>query len=139
MSSYAFNRLGSPPVDHRSHLGDPCNIPIILLILCECSPERLPCLMECLRPLHFSLGLALRRTSILCILLYQTIPPLTTSWYTIWAKVVVIVATYRRVVTARVQCARSSELSHVAAPSLLINLRPCAFCYSMLLSQHYDP
>jgi len=32
---------------------------------------------------------------------YETIPPLVTSWYTIWAKVIVIVATYRRVVTAR--------------------------------------
>jgi len=30
---------------------------------------------------------------------YETIPPLVTSWYTIWAKVIVIVATYRRVVT----------------------------------------
>jgi len=29
----------------------------------------------------------------------ETIPPLATTWYTIWAKVVVIVATYRRVVT----------------------------------------
>ena len=33
---------------------------------------------------------------------YETIPPLVTSWYTIWAKVIVIVATYRRVVTRRV-------------------------------------
>jgi len=31
---------------------------------------------------------------------YETIPPLVTSWYTIWAKVIVIVATYRRVVTS---------------------------------------
>ena len=30
---------------------------------------------------------------------YETIPPLVTSWYTIWAKVIVIVATYRVVVT----------------------------------------
>ena len=30
---------------------------------------------------------------------HETIPPLGTSWYTIWAKVIVIVATYRRVVT----------------------------------------
>ena len=30
---------------------------------------------------------------------YETIPPLVTSWYTIWAKVILIVATYRRVVT----------------------------------------
>jgi len=33
------------------------------------------------------------------MLQYETIPPLVTTWYTIWAKVVVIVATYRRVVT----------------------------------------
>ena len=31
--------------------------------------------------------------------IYETIPPLDTTWYTIWAKVIVIVATYRRVVT----------------------------------------
>ena len=31
--------------------------------------------------------------------IYKTIPPLDTSWYTIWAKVIVIVATYPRVVT----------------------------------------
>jgi len=31
--------------------------------------------------------------------IYKTIPPLDTTWYTIWAKVIVIVATYRRVVT----------------------------------------
>jgi len=30
---------------------------------------------------------------------YETIPPLVTSWYTIWAKVIVSVDTYRRVVT----------------------------------------
>jgi len=33
------------------------------------------------------------------ILVYETIPPLVTTGYTIRAKVVVIVATYRRVVT----------------------------------------
>ena len=31
--------------------------------------------------------------------IYETIPPVDTTWYTIWAKVIVIVATYRRVVT----------------------------------------
>ena len=30
---------------------------------------------------------------------YETIPPLVTSWYTIWAKVILIVATYHIVVT----------------------------------------
>ena len=34
---------------------------------------------------------------------YETILPLVTSWYTIWAKVIVIVATYRRVITVRSQ------------------------------------
>jgi len=32
-------------------------------------------------------------------IIYKTIPPLDTTWYTIWAKVIVIVATNRRVVT----------------------------------------
>ena len=32
--------------------------------------------------------------------IYETIPPLDTTWFTIWAKVIVILATYRRVVTA---------------------------------------
>jgi len=49
LPSYAFNPSGSPPVDHRSRLGGLCNIPIILLTLCECSPERLPCLVEYLK------------------------------------------------------------------------------------------
>jgi len=31
--------------------------------------------------------------------IYETIPPLDTTWYTLWAKVIVIVATYRRVIT----------------------------------------
>jgi len=34
--------------------------------------------------------------------IYETIPPLDTTWYTIWAKVIVIVATYRRFVTTLV-------------------------------------
>jgi len=38
--------------------------------------------------------------------IYETIPPLDTTWYTIWAKVIVIVATYRRVVTPAQICVR---------------------------------
>ena len=99
MPSYAFNRSGSPPVDHRSRLGGPCNISIILLTLWECSPERLPCLVEYPRLLNYSLGLILGLPAIFIIYIYETIPPLVTTWYTIWAKVIVIVATYRRVIT----------------------------------------
>ena len=43
---YANNHSGSPPVDLTSCLRGLCNIPIILLTVCECSPERLPCLIE---------------------------------------------------------------------------------------------
>ena len=98
MSSYAFNRSGSPPGDHRSRLRDPCNIPLILLTLCECSPERLPCLVEYLKATQLLPRPSSRFTSYL-YKVYETIPPQVTSWYTIWAKVTVIVATYRRVVT----------------------------------------
>jgi len=98
LPSYAFNRSGSPPDDHRSRLGGPCNIPIILLTLCECAPERLPCLVEYLKATQLFPRPYPRFTSYL-YQVYETIPPLVTSWYTIWAKVIVIVATYRRVVT----------------------------------------
>ena len=98
MPSYAFNRSGSPPGDHRSRLGGPCNIPIILFTLCECSPERLPCLVEYLKATQLFPRPYPRFTSYL-YKVYETIPPLVTSWYTIWAKVIVIVATYRRVIT----------------------------------------
>ena len=98
MPSYAFNRSGSPPGEHRSRLGGLCNIPIILLTLCECSPERLPCLVEYLKATQSFPRPYPRFTSYL-YKVYETIPPLVTSWYTIWAKVIVIVATYRRVVT----------------------------------------
>jgi len=98
LPSYAFNRSGSPPDDHRSRLGGPCNIPIILLTLCECAPERLPCLVEYLKATQLFPRPYPRFTSYV-YQVYETIPPLVTSWYTIWAKVIVIVATYRRVVT----------------------------------------
>jgi len=42
---------------------------------------------------------------------YETIPPLVTSWYTILAKVIVIVATYRRVVTQLHQLISKTKLS----------------------------
>jgi len=104
LPSYAFNRSGSPPGDLRSRLGGPCNIPIILLTLCECSPERLPCLVEYLKATQQFPRPYPMFTSYL-YKVYETIPPLVTSWYTIWAKVIVIVATYRRVVTlAQVRC-----------------------------------
>ena len=93
--SYAFNCSGSPPVNHKSRLRDPCNIPLILLTLCECSPKRLPCLIECPRLLYCSLSLPLGKPAFLYT--KYTRPPSVTSWYTISAKVVVIVATYRSV------------------------------------------
>jgi len=68
------------------------------LTLCECSPERLPCLVEYLKVTQQFPRPYARFTSYL-YKVYETIPPLVTSWYTIWAKVIVIVATYRRVVT----------------------------------------
>jgi len=98
LPSYAFNRPGSPPGDHRSRLEGPCNIPIILLTLCECAPERLPCLVEYLKATQLFPRPYPRFTSYL-YQVYETIPPLVTSRYTIWAKVIVSVATYRRVVT----------------------------------------
>jgi len=98
LPSYAFNRSGSPPGDHRSRLGGPCNIPIILLILCECSTERLPCLVEYLKATQLFPRPYPRITSHVYNI-YETIPPRDTTWYTIWAKVIVIVATYLRVVT----------------------------------------
>jgi len=98
LPSYAFNRSGSPPGDHRSRLGGPCNILIILLTLCECFPERLPCLVEYIKVTQQFPRPYARFTSYL-YKVYETIPPLVTSWYPIWAKVIVIVATYRRVVT----------------------------------------
>ena len=110
MPLYAFNRSGSPPEDHRSRLGGPCNIPIILLTLCECASERLPCLVEYLKATQPFPRPYPRFTSYL-YQVYETIPPLVTSWYIIWAKVIVIVATYRRVVTA-------FDIHH--------NFRPCA-------------
>ena len=124
LPSYAFNRSGSPPGDHGSRLGGPCNIPIILLTLCECAPERLPCLVEYLKATQLFPRPYPRFTRYL-YQVYETIPRLVTSWYTIWAKVIVIVATYRRVVTswskpvpcfvaptsARYPCPRSRTLS----------------------------
>ena len=98
LPSYAFNHSGIPPGDHRSRLGGPCNIPIILLTLCECAPERLPCLVEYLKATQLFPRPHPRFTSYL-YQVYETIPPLVTSWYTIWAKVILIVATYHRVVT----------------------------------------
>jgi len=98
LPSYAFNRSGSPPDDHRTRLGGACNIPIILLTSCECAPERLPCLVEYLKATQLFPRPYSRFTSYLYPV-YETIPPLVPSWYTIWAKVIVIVATYRRVVT----------------------------------------
>ena len=106
MPSYAFNRSGSPPGDHRSRLGGPCNIPIILLTLCECAPKRLPCLVEYLKATQLFPRPYSRFTSYL-YQVYETIPPLVTSWYTIWAKVIVIVATYCRVVTVVVDSYRT--------------------------------
>jgi len=85
-------------VDHRSRLGGPCNIPINRLTLCECFPERLPCLVEYLKATQLFPRPYPRITSQVYNI-YETIPPLDTTWYTIWAKVIVIVATYRRVVT----------------------------------------
>jgi len=60
--------------------------------------ERLPCLVEYLKATRQLPRPYPRFTSYL-YKVYATIPPLDTSWYAIWAKVIVIVATYRRVVT----------------------------------------
>ena len=98
MPSYAFNCSGSLPVDHRGQIGGPCNIPIILWTLCEYSPQRLPCLVDYLKATQQFPRPYPRFTSYLDKV-YETIPPVVTSWYTIWAKVIVIVATYCRVVT----------------------------------------
>jgi len=100
LPSYAFSPSGSPPFNDRNRLGGPCDIPIILLTLCECFPERLPCLVEYLKVTQLFPRPYPRITSHVYNI-YETIPPLDTTWYTIWAKVIVIVATYRRVVTCR--------------------------------------
>jgi len=100
LSSYACNRSGSPPGDYRSRLGGPCNFPLILLTLCQCSPEMLPCLVDYRKTTQLSPRPYHRFTSYL-YKVYENIPPLVTSWYTIWAKVILILATYRRVVTDR--------------------------------------
>jgi len=68
------------------------------LTLCECAPERLPCLVEYLKATQLFPRPYPRITSHVYNI-YETILPLDTTWYTIWAKVIVIVATYRRVVT----------------------------------------
>ena len=123
MPSCAFNHSGSPPVDHRSRLGCLCNIPIILSPLCECSPERLPCPVECLKATHQFPRPYPSFTSYL-YKVYETIPPLVTTWYTIWAKVIVIVATYRRVVTA--VCSKGKHSTgHGRFPCSLFSLRDC--------------
>jgi len=98
LPSCAFNPSGSPPVDYRSPLGCQSNIPIIRLTLCQCFPEWLPCLVEYLKASQQFPRPYPRITSHVYNI-YETIPPLDTTWYTIWAKVIVIVATYCRVVT----------------------------------------
>jgi len=98
LPSYAFNPSGSPPVDHRSRLGGPCNIPINRLTSYECFPERLPCLVKYLKATQL-FPRPYPGTTSHVYNIYETIPPLDTTWYTIWAKVIVIVAAYRRVVT----------------------------------------
>jgi len=70
----------------------------MLLTLCECPPERLPCTVEYLKATQQLPRPYPRFTSYLYTV-YETLPPLVTSWYTIWAKVILIVATYRSVVT----------------------------------------
>ena len=131
MPSYAFNRSGSPPGDHRSRLGGPCNIPIILLTLCECPPERLPCLVEYLKATQQLPRPYPRFTSYLYNV-YETIPPLVTSWYTIWAKVIVIVATSRRVITVS-----KSQIDAYFAEGLGgMDARPFRSAYT--LQQHLD-
>ena len=59
MPSYVFNRSGSPPVNTKCCLGGLGNVPINSLSLCELTPERLPCLVECPRLLYYVLGLVL--------------------------------------------------------------------------------
>jgi len=95
---YAFNRSGRPPINTKCCLGGLCNVPINSLTLCELTPERLPCLVEYLKATQLFPRSYPRITSHVYNI-YETIPPLDTTWYTIWAKVIVIIATYRRVVT----------------------------------------
>ena len=82
----------------------------MLLTLCECSPERLPCLVEYLKATQLPSRPSPRFTSYL-YKVYETIPPQVTSWYTIWAKVIVIVDTSRRVVTLPVE-----QFTHLEIP-----------------------
>jgi len=72
------------------------------MTLCKCFPERLPCLVEYLKATQL-LPRPYPRITSLVYNIYETIPPLDTTWYTIWAKVIVIVATYRRVITPKVE------------------------------------
>ena len=72
------------------------------MILHECFPERLPCLIEYRKATQLFPRPYPRFTSYL-YKIYEIIPPLVTSWYTIWAKVIVIVATYHRVVTEAIR------------------------------------
>ena len=99
MPPYAFNRSGSSPVDHRSRLGDPCNIPIILLILCECFPERVPCLIEYLKATQLFPRPYPRFTSYVYTKYTRPYNLWLPLGITFWAKGIVIVATYCRVVT----------------------------------------
>jgi len=117
LPSYAFNPSGSPLVDHRNRLGGPGDILIILLTLCECFPERLPCLVEYLKVTQLFPRPHPRITSHVYNI-YETIPPLDTTWYTIWAKVIVIVATYRRVVTMAHQHEKDPRLTKDTRPQL---------------------
>jgi len=68
------------------------------LTLYECLPEMLLCLVEYLTATQLFPRPYPRITSHVYNI-YESIPPLDTTWYTIWAKVIVIVAAYRRVVT----------------------------------------
>ena len=70
--------------------------------------------------------------------IYETIPPLDTTWYTIWAKVIVIVATYRRVVTVGLFKRRNilSEAKGVRRLALLRVLDPINARRFHLASSH---
>jgi len=83
------------------------------MTLYECFPERLPCLVEYLQATQLFPRPYPRITSHVYNI-YETIPPLDTTWYTIWAKVIVSVATYRRVITAAIpqNVGYLSQLNH---------------------------
>jgi len=92
----------------------------------------LPCLVEYLKATQQFPRPDTRFTSYL-YKVYETIPPLVSTWYTIWAKLIVIVATYRRVVTEGYQAMEKrsyqstivyARKSFITLPTSILDLEP---------------